>query len=490
MFKRIIKEECKVPADIKYLGEMRDFITHVGRKYGVSEGVINSFKLAIDEAATNIIRHAYRDWDGFVTLRMAIKNRDISVSLIDQGHTFDPRRVRDPDLQRYVDIGKKGGLGIFIIRRVVDAIDYRKTVEGNELKLIKHNSMFPRRRLHIPGAGLSLKIRYSVFASVIFTVAVVLLWFITNSQQKSKILKADLTTAISLAKTLAHQSIDPLIGEKTYELARIAAEFQRDHSPLVLEAMVVDSADTVQGALKTESILEPFLIPRKFLRTAESVIQYHAVDGREVYDVSEPIIPKGLGIRIGQIHLLIDKKVIDKKIITAQEQNFRLFSGILIFGYLGILGLILLITSPLKRLVRWINAAGQGEVQEEVEFDQSDEIGEIAHAFSEITEKFRKSQENVAEQERLQKEMQVAPGAEHLPQFDERRTEFFEREPDPLRPRFPDKGPGLTAEQKPLSAADHRGDFNPVEDVHKSVFQQDLDDFAGPAEAAEGFSNL
>jgi len=43
-----------------------------------------------------------------------------------------------------------------------------------------------------------------------------------------------------------------------------------------------------------------------------------------------------------------------------------------------------------------------------MEFDGSDEIGEIAHAFNEITEKFRKSQENVAEQERLQKEMQVA----------------------------------------------------------------------------------
>jgi anti-sigma regulatory factor (Ser/Thr protein kinase) len=145
MFKRVIKEERKVPADINYLGEMRDFITHVGRKYGVSERIINAFKLAIDEAATNIIRHAYRDWDGFITVRMIVRNNNVTVSLIDQGHTFDLRKVRDPDLQRYVQIGKKGGLGIFIIRRVIDDIDYRKTIEGNELRLTKARDVTSKR---------------------------------------------------------------------------------------------------------------------------------------------------------------------------------------------------------------------------------------------------------------------------------------------------------------------------------------------------------
>jgi len=131
MFKRVIKEEHRVPADVNYLGELRDFITRTGRKYGVAERLINAFKLAIDESGTNIIRHAYRDWEGFITIRMIIRDNNVTVSMIDQGHRFDPRSVRDPDLNRYVEIGKKGGLGIFIIRRVIDKIDYRKTVEGN-----------------------------------------------------------------------------------------------------------------------------------------------------------------------------------------------------------------------------------------------------------------------------------------------------------------------------------------------------------------------
>ena len=103
----MIKEQLKVPARIDYLKELRDFVTKIGKRYGFSERVVNAFRLSIDEAATNIIRHAYRDWEGDLTMRVIVKKGSMTVILIDQGKYFDPRKVQDPDLQRYVDIGKK-----------------------------------------------------------------------------------------------------------------------------------------------------------------------------------------------------------------------------------------------------------------------------------------------------------------------------------------------------------------------------------------------
>jgi serine phosphatase RsbU (regulator of sigma subunit)/anti-sigma regulatory factor (Ser/Thr protein kinase)/transposase/TolA-binding protein len=413
MFKRVVKEECKVPADLKYLGEMRTFVTAVGRKYGVSERILNAFKLAIDEAGTNIIRHAYRDWDGFVTLRMVIRNKDVAVSLIDQGHTFDLRQVRDPDLQRYVDIGKKGGLGIFIIRRVVDAIDYRKTVEGNELKLIKHLHRTSKSALRLPGSSLPLKVRYSLYAGVLWTLAVVGAWMATQSQQKTKLLKTEVVAARSLARTFAQECADPLLREETIELARIAAAFQREHRPAVVEALVVDSTGLVQGAMNAERILEPFLPPKSAERLYENIPVYRTEGGIRAFSISQPVVPPELRRPVGQVHLVFDKQILDGKVAATRTQSIKLFAGVLLAGVLGIFGLTLLITSPLKRLLKWMNAAGQGDVQDDVEFDASDEIGEIAQAFNEITEKFRKSQENLAEQERLQKEMQVAQEIQH-----------------------------------------------------------------------------
>jgi serine phosphatase RsbU (regulator of sigma subunit)/tetratricopeptide (TPR) repeat protein/transposase len=110
----------------------------------------------------------------------------------------------------------------------------------------------------------------------------------------------------------------------------------------------------------------------------------------------------------------MDKGVIDRAVASARERTIFIFGLVLLLGYVGIFGLVYVTMSPFKRLAKWVSALGRGETQEEMEFDSSDEIGEIAQAFNEITEKFRKSQENLAEQERLQKEMQVAQEIQHM----------------------------------------------------------------------------
>jgi len=59
-------------------------------------------------------------------------------------------------------------------------------------------------------------------------------------------------------------------------------------------------------------------------------------------------------------------------------------------------------------LANWVQDFGAGEVKDEIDFDTNDEAGEIAKAFSDITVTLRDSQKNLAEQERLQKEMELA----------------------------------------------------------------------------------
>ena len=84
MFRSVVKEQLKVPARVDYLGELRDFVTKVGKRHGFSERVVNAFKLSIDEAATNIIKHAYRDWDGDITIRAIVKKTSMTIVLVEQ----------------------------------------------------------------------------------------------------------------------------------------------------------------------------------------------------------------------------------------------------------------------------------------------------------------------------------------------------------------------------------------------------------------------
>jgi sigma-B regulation protein RsbU (phosphoserine phosphatase) len=101
------------------------------------------------------------------------------------------------------------------------------------------------------------------------------------------------------------------------------------------------------------------------------------------------------------------------KIISEQTKQLRLNDlrvvGVVWFlGAAGLFLLIYIVMNPFRRLSEWVKALGQPGAAQEMDIDASTEIGEIAQAFSDITMKLRESQVNLAEQERLQKEMQVA----------------------------------------------------------------------------------
>ncbi len=410
MFKKVKKKELKVPADIGNLGEMRDFITKVGRKYGVSENIINAFKMAIDEAGTNIIRHAYRDWEGFITVRMIIREQNVTVSLIDQGKTFDPRKVKNPDLDRYVNIGKKGGLGIFIMRKVIDEIDYRKTVEGNELRLTKIRELDVSKKFSIPELSFSMKTRYSLIASGILTFLILIFSIWNYIYQGKKVFNTYLEEGQKLASTVVQNSAEFLANEETWELARISAELQHNHTPLVSEIIIVDSTGSIQGAVNMENLLKPFSLPRKYRKKSDSLYVYDYAGVGSVYDINKPAefeIDDNRYI-LGSVHIMLNKSFVDGNVAQKRKSIFWRSLVILVSGCIGVFVLVYTTMSPFKKLSHWVKALGRGEAEDVMEFDNSDEVGEIAQAFNDITEKFRETQEHLAEQERLQKEVQVA----------------------------------------------------------------------------------
>ncbi len=133
------KRKLTIPAQIKYLAQIRGFIDYIGRRYSYSNKDIHATKLAVEEACTNIMRHGYKDTPyGEITIKILIRRLSMTVVLLDQGTAFDPRTVNKPDLLKYVEIGKVGGLGIMMIRKLMDELQYNVTDRGNEFRLTKY----------------------------------------------------------------------------------------------------------------------------------------------------------------------------------------------------------------------------------------------------------------------------------------------------------------------------------------------------------------
>lgn len=111
--------------------ELREILSQAGWEKKATEEIL----LAVDEALTNIIRHAYQGGAGKITVSVAAADNMIEIILEDRGKKFDPTQVPPPELPRH----KPGGLGVHFIRSIMDQMIYDdQGPAGNRLRLIKH----------------------------------------------------------------------------------------------------------------------------------------------------------------------------------------------------------------------------------------------------------------------------------------------------------------------------------------------------------------
>lgn len=427
MFKQIIKEELKVPAHIDYLADLREFVSRTGKKYGFSEKIIKNFKIAIDEAATNVIRHAYREVEGggFLLIRAIIKKNSLTICLIDQGKYFDPKHVQSPDLQRYVQIGKRGGLGIFMMRKLMDEVDYRKTAEGNELRLTKHRDGSSIKRgltkpitsaaSAVKAIPFSLKARYWLRTfGVLLTVIVggyFYSFFMVERTERAAFLSSLRAVSTQLNKALQERPevLDDVTGDIIGDLF---ASMYRPYANSLHDLVLVNASGEIIGHNRAEFLFAKFdKLANPGEEIEDNIRSYRANSDAgpvEVYDLISVIQKPGGGTQQNLLHVRGLKSHLDSRISAQRWEQGRLAIAVAVVTGIGSFLLIYMLMNPLRKLTEWVRRADHGELGDEMDIDSSSEIGEIAQAFSEITNKFRESQKNLADQERLQREMQVA----------------------------------------------------------------------------------
>jgi len=132
----------RVPAALDNLHEIRDFVDDVCADLEISPGVLADLRLAVDEAATNIVVHGYHEHKGVIEVLVQRDGDAVAVHLRDDAPLFDPTCIANPDLcVSPMDKKKAGGYGVYLLNHVVDEVRYRVTNDGrNELTLIKRLS--------------------------------------------------------------------------------------------------------------------------------------------------------------------------------------------------------------------------------------------------------------------------------------------------------------------------------------------------------------
>ncbi|MEW6417777.1 MAG: ATP-binding protein [Nitrospirota bacterium] len=125
-----------IPSHPKYLSMVRAATVSMGKLYGMEDSVIEDVKLAIDEACSNVIKHAYRgDTSKKIVIKYKIMQSGFAVIIEDRGIKANLKSIKGRNLE---DV-RPGGLGIHFIKRVFDVFKFDENKKrGNRLILIKY----------------------------------------------------------------------------------------------------------------------------------------------------------------------------------------------------------------------------------------------------------------------------------------------------------------------------------------------------------------
>jgi len=130
----------KIPSQTDNLELIRNFIAGLAKKVGFDIEESNKIELAVDEACTNVIEHAYQhDENQDIDIAIKLDYNKLTVVVTDRGQSFNVEEVDLPDMETYLAELRVGGLGIYLIKTLMDEVDYRsKPGVKNEVTMVKY----------------------------------------------------------------------------------------------------------------------------------------------------------------------------------------------------------------------------------------------------------------------------------------------------------------------------------------------------------------
>jgi serine/threonine-protein kinase RsbW len=140
MKKKPQRFKLRIPSMTDNLQLIRDFVIKIAAKTGLSEENQEQVALAVDEACTNVIKHAHKfNANRPIDILIQTDDAKLTITISDQGSGFDPSSLIKPDLKKFTKEARHGGLGIYLMQTLMDEVDYTFNPGiKNQVQLIKY----------------------------------------------------------------------------------------------------------------------------------------------------------------------------------------------------------------------------------------------------------------------------------------------------------------------------------------------------------------
>ena len=133
-----MEKKLIIANEITEILRLKDFVDNLGERLSLSEDLVFSLNLVLEEAVINVIQYAYpQDEDHTIELTAEQKNEQLVFTLKDVGIPFDSTKVSAPDTDLAMEDRQIGGLGIYFVRQLMDEVTYKREDGMNVLTMYK-----------------------------------------------------------------------------------------------------------------------------------------------------------------------------------------------------------------------------------------------------------------------------------------------------------------------------------------------------------------
>ncbi|MGH7739864.1 MAG: ATP-binding protein, partial [bacterium] len=373
--RRIFRLE--VPAQEFELLTIKDFIQRVCDAAGCSSKESSSVKLAVDEACSNIVRHAYVGvTGGKIALEAGIGRKNLRIVITDFGKSFDFRNVEAPDLNHYVDIGKKGGLGIFLIRKIMYKVVYRSQAGRNELILYRRLSQAPPAAA-LAGVGKnrsSVSTKFTLGSVALIFLIILAVYFFLNFRNETFVLDQQRDKVESLTQTMAAQAGESVDRKDDLALDRLIQQIRQNDSDHVLDYIFVVNADNKFLAHSDlNRVFKEYHRPgivRPVKSGGVKVFNIKTSKG-PVSEFVAPIFFKGKWV--GEVHAGMDRDAVNRLLGNVKWELAQMILGLSLIIIFGLYFLSLIVIRPFRKILEGINAVSAGDLTAKIDLDSKDE---------------------------------------------------------------------------------------------------------------------
>ena len=133
-----LQRSITLPNDIATISQLSEFVEAVCEEKGLDMALTMNLNLALEEAVVNVMSYAYPDSQGDVKVDIMIDDQKVVSTLTDSGIPFDPTQKGDVDTTLPAEERPIGGLGIHLVKQIMDKVSYQYVGNQNILTLEKN----------------------------------------------------------------------------------------------------------------------------------------------------------------------------------------------------------------------------------------------------------------------------------------------------------------------------------------------------------------